>query len=210
MLRRIRTSLFHHLYHDLAWTYDLVAWVVSLGAWGAWIESSVEHIRGPAVLELGHGTGHLQRVLWGIPGLRPIGMDESAQMGRLARRRAVPPGRLCRGRAEQLPFGPGRFNSLVSTFPSEYVLNPRTLSEASRVLVPRGLLVVVSAAWINVPGFLCRFTARPLRARQRSSPDNSRLVDHLETLMRAAGFLPRSFRHSLGSTTVLVTVAEKL
>ena len=54
---------FRLLYHELAWTYDLVSRVVSLGQWRTWQRTALEHLaarRGDPILELAHGTGDLQ------------------------------------------------------------------------------------------------------------------------------------------------------
>src|SRR5690606_24508869 len=72
------------LYNQLAWTYDLVAWVVSVGRWNEWIETVRGYIKGPRVLELGHGPGHLQGSLLKQGGLAVYGLDLSAAMGRQA------------------------------------------------------------------------------------------------------------------------------
>ena len=37
---------FKLLYHQLAWSYDGVAWVVSLGAWRKWVESTLAFLLG--------------------------------------------------------------------------------------------------------------------------------------------------------------------
>ena len=54
---------FHLLYHPFAFTYDLVAAVVSFGQWKNWGQSILPFIDGTRILELGHGPGHLQRFL---------------------------------------------------------------------------------------------------------------------------------------------------
>ena len=108
---------------------------------------------------MGMGTGDLQPDLlekcfeaWGI--------DASAQMLRQAmgkmRRLGLPTERLLRTRSQSLPFPEGYFNSVVSTFPSEYIADPRTLSELSRVLAPGGRLVIVPGGWLKPRGAKAR------------------------------------------------------
>src|SRR5512137_187881 len=97
---------FHLLYHQFAFTYDAVAWLVSLGKWQAWGRTALGRVRGPRVLEVGHGPGHLLIAL-ARSGWRPIGIDLSPQMIHLAqqniRRAGVhAPQVQCRVRA--LPF----------------------------------------------------------------------------------------------------------
>ncbi len=60
--------------------------------------------------------------------------------------------RVCRARAQALPFPDSCFDSVVSTFPSDYIVEERTLIEVRRVLRPGGRLVVVPAGWLNPTG----------------------------------------------------------
>jgi ubiquinone/menaquinone biosynthesis C-methylase UbiE len=79
-------------------------------------------------------------------------LDESRFMLHQARRhlkkRAFPV-QLYRGYAQFLPFADGCFETVVATFPSEYILEPRTLDEVERVLVPGGRFVLLPSAWIT-------------------------------------------------------------
>lgn len=68
-------------------------------------------------------------------------------MLRIARRKLKRQGveaPLCRARAQDMPFQDGAFDSLVSTFPSSFILDPRAQREMVRVLAPGGRLVVVN------------------------------------------------------------------
>ncbi|MBK6646800.1 MAG: methyltransferase domain-containing protein [Anaerolineales bacterium] len=140
------------LYHPLAFTYDLVAWVVSFGKWNDWVLSIFPLIEGTRILELGHGPGHLQRFLLDR-GLSPVALDESTQMGRLAKRRLGGKHKLARGLAQSLPFPTDHFDTVVSTFPSEYIFEAETLAEIRRVLTPAGRLVILPVAFPS-NGFL--------------------------------------------------------
>ena len=53
---------------------------------------------------------------------------------------------LARGLTQALPFPNRTFNTIVSTFPSNYIFDPHTLHEISRVLLPGGKLVIVLSA----------------------------------------------------------------
>src|SRR5512143_2186632 len=86
LIRRLMRAVFYLLYHPFAFTYDLVAATVSLGRWKAWVFSILPYVEGTRLLELGHGPGHLQRILRDR-GLASVGLDESAPMGNLARKR---------------------------------------------------------------------------------------------------------------------------
>ncbi|MFZ5855450.1 MAG: class I SAM-dependent methyltransferase [Chloroflexota bacterium] len=150
LITRLLEFFFHHLYHGLAFTYDLVAWMVSFGHWIEWTKTVIPHIRGTRLLELGHGPGHLQRILRDL-GLGAFGLDESSQMSRLARQRLLQSGyahpNLTRGLGQALPFAAESFDSVVATFPAPYIAEAQTLSEARRVLRNGGRLIVLPAAW---------------------------------------------------------------
>ena len=149
---------FRLLYGKLAWTYDSVAWVVSLGEWRTWCETALDYVVGRAVLELGHGPGHMLCELK-RRGYHPIGLDASPQMGKLARDsldRAGYPSVVTNGRAQNLPFASGSFDSVLATFPTDYIFDPNTVAEVARVLAPDGCLVVILKAELVRPEPLCR------------------------------------------------------
>jgi len=164
-ITRFLRLFFQWLYHPLAFTYDLVAATVSFGRWNDWVREVLPYVRGTRVLEVGHGPGHLQQSLLDL-GLTPVGLDESAQMGHLAKARLLKNDytkiNLVRGLTQSLPFPNGYFDTVLSTFPSEYIFDPQTLSEVWRVLDNGGRLVVLPAAWPRNPllGWLFRVTGQ--------------------------------------------------
>ena len=165
LFTRFLRFFFQWLYHPLAFTYDLVAATVSFGRWNDWVREVLPYVRGTRVLEVGHGPGHLQQSLLDL-GLTPVGLDESAQMGHLAKARLLKNDytkiNLVRGLTQSLPFPNGHFDTVLSTFPSEYIFDPQTLSEVWRVLDNGGRLVVLPAAWPRNPllGWLFRVTGQ--------------------------------------------------
>jgi ubiquinone/menaquinone biosynthesis C-methylase UbiE len=150
LLQRFMRVFFNLLYHPFAFTYDLVAAAVSFGHWKDWVYSILPFIEGTRILELGHGPGHLQRTLLD-QSLVAVAMDESAPMGTLAKRRLGSSHKLTRALAQKIPFASEAFDSVVSTFPSEYIFDMQTLSEAHRVLRNNGRLIVLLAAWPKNP-----------------------------------------------------------
>jgi ubiquinone/menaquinone biosynthesis C-methylase UbiE len=145
--------LFHLLYNQLAWIYDGVSWVVSLGRWRRWQRAVIPRLTGKRVLEVAFGTGNLLIDL-AEAGYHTYGFELSPSMVRIARRKlkrrglAVP---LCRGRAQMLPFADESFDSVVVTFPTEFMFDPASLGEMSRVLRPGGRLVIVPGAYFHNP-----------------------------------------------------------
>jgi ubiquinone/menaquinone biosynthesis C-methylase UbiE len=96
-MRSFMRAFFHLLYHPFAFTYDIVAAVVSFGQWKNWGRSILPFISGTRILELGHGPAHLQRFLLTLKersgrdrNLTLFAIDESAQMGRIANAKANP------------------------------------------------------------------------------------------------------------------------
>ena len=153
---------FRLLYNELAFSYDLVSRIVSLGAWRCWQRTALRHLNvSPEdwVLELAHGTGNLQIDLQKAA-YRTIGFDLSPQMGRIARKKLLQkrlPVLLARGRAQQLPFAAGRFAAVIATFPTEFIIEDETLTEISRVLSDGGQLIVVASGVFTGRGMLQRF-----------------------------------------------------
>ena len=149
---------FDRFYREFAWTYDAVAAAVSAGRWSAWGRAALPYLHG-RVLELGCGTGALQRALAQRAATAPVGLDASAQMLNITSRklvRAGRPRRLVRALAQAQPFPHAAFDAIVATFPSDYIIDRATLAEARRVLRPGGQLVVVLAAAFDRDGTYAR------------------------------------------------------
>lgn len=139
---------FRLLYNEMAFTYDTVAWAVSMGQWRNWQRTALDHIDaapGATVLEIAHGTGNLQLDLH-AHGYHRIGIDLSRNMGRIARKKlarhhlSAP---LVQASGEALPFPANHFDAVVSTFPTPFIIQPDTLHEVYRVLKPGKWLVIV-------------------------------------------------------------------
>jgi ubiquinone/menaquinone biosynthesis C-methylase UbiE len=200
-------TFFDLLYHQFAWSYDLVAAVVSLGMWKDWVLSIVPEVGTGRALELGQGPGHLQAAL-SQSGTPVIGLDESKQMGRLAKRRLRRlglPSQLVNGDAQTLPFPNASFQQVIATFPSEYIANPETLKEIYRVLQPEGNLLVLPVAWITGRGRLHRAAAWLFRVTGQAGEWDDRYTQPL----RKAGFAVRVKRKKLRFSMALILEATK-
>lgn len=205
---RLLRIFFHWLYHPLAWAYDFIAAVVSIGRWNEWIMTVLPLIEGTRVLELGHGPGHLQRRLLDL-GRCAVGVDESPQMSRLAARRLRQAGReqinLTRARAQSLPFPADAFDTVVSTFPAEYIFDARTLSEANRVLHNGGRLIVLPVAWPKH-----RLLSWLYRVTGESPSEATEIVKKkISAPVFEAGFAVKTEAIEVKSGILLVIVAEK-
>lgn len=152
---------FRLLYNEMAFTYDSVSKVVSLGAWRCWQRAALKHLHvsaGARILELAHGTGDLQLDLFAA-GYKPIGYDLSPYMGRITRRKLGRQGlqpRLIRGKVQQLPFKTGTFDAIICTFPTDFIVERQTLAEARRVLRPGGSFIIVMNGAFTGKGLIVR------------------------------------------------------
>jgi ubiquinone/menaquinone biosynthesis C-methylase UbiE len=127
------------------------------------------------VLDLGCGTAQLTADLAArFPGAHVVGLDLSADMLAVARRRLAGPS-LLRANVYALPLADGVLDLVTSTISYHWYLEPaRALAEVRRVLRPGGRFVLATMA-------TRRF--RLALAHQRLAP----AADHLADL-RAAGF----------------------
>lgn len=225
-MKTLLRFVFHLLYHQFAFTYDWVAATVSLGRWKDWVLSVIPFIHGRRILEIGHGPGHLQCSLLNR-NLLAFGIDASPQMGRLATRNlrhffhsksnttqnqnsAYAQVNLTRGISQYLPFATESFDTLVATFPSEYIFDPKTLAEARRVLSPEGRLVIVPGATILGRGILDRAMALLFRVTGETPPDLPEILhQRTKAPFVKAGFDVQIHELSIRSSIVFLILAIK-
>lgn len=205
LINHFMRGFFHLLYHRFAFTYDLVAATVSFGRWNDWTKAVLPLIKGDRILELGHGPAHLQRILLDL-NLDSVAMDESAQMGLIAKRRLGIHGKLTRALAQKMPFAAESFDTVVATFPAEYIFDRQALSEAQRVLRSSGRFIVLLAAWPKSPllAWLFKVTSQ--------SPDGT----HESIKSKTSEFLARAKFNALDveivevkSDSLLIVIAKK-
>ena len=219
LVKTLLRFFFRLLYHQFAFTYDLVAAVVSFNRWKDWVMSVIPFIEGMRVLEIGHGPGHLQRVLRSR-GLVAVGIDESAQMGRLAKRElrrdtlssqsAYTQINLTRGVAQTLPYPNETFDTIVATFPAEYIFDPKTLVEAERVLAPGGRFVILPGAVITGRGVLDRWLAWVFRITGETPPNLSEILrERTKAPFAKAGFQVETHEIDAKSSLVFIVVGIK-
>ena len=203
----------YRLYDELAWAYDLVSWVVSLGRWSSWRLSALDFIAGQRVLEIGFGTGELLSEMVGR-GVDPVGLDVSPAMHSVAARKLARRGLdipTVGGLAQAMPFPDESFDSIVSTFPADYILDSATLCETARVLsapdlstgaVGGRLVVVGLVVWIDMPVWQ--------RAMQfLFGVQGGSVLDQFAGLAQAAGLHVDILERGPGRIRVPVVVAER-
>jgi ubiquinone/menaquinone biosynthesis C-methylase UbiE len=199
---------FYLLYNSFAWSYDLVAWVASLGRWKSWVMTTLPELEGPRVLEIGHGPGHLQKALKGKV-VSAVGIDLSVQMGKIAKKHLTRAGHsalLVRAEAQKLPFKGEAFDQIVATFPSEYIAEAESLKAVHRVLIAGGRFVVLPVAWIRGQSALERAMAALFRVTGQANEWNGQL----SRLLAGAGFTVVEERVRLKGSEALLLKAKKV
>lgn len=202
---------FRLLYNELAFTYDLVSYIVSLGAWRCWQRSALTYLPESTeglVLELAHGTGNLQIDLH-ARGYRTIGYDLSGAMGRIARNKLKDrgiPARLVRGKAQQLPFPNGQFSAVITTFPTDFITSSDTLHEVQRVLRSDGQLIIVPTALLTGSGIFARLLEWLYRITGQRGEAGWRIAPFFEEYH----FNARVSEHKCPHSRVEVIVAQKM
>jgi len=147
---RVLGGLFGLLYRN-RYLYWFASTVPFAGQWRVWQRLALPRIRGTRVLEIGCGPGKLLADMVRA-GYTCAAIDRSPQMVAAARDelrrqrlsdRETP---ISQGDVQHLPFLSQSFDTVVSTFPTEYIYQPAALREVARVLRPGGRLVVVLGA----------------------------------------------------------------
>ena len=232
-MKFILRLFFRLLYHQFAFTYDLVAAAVSFNRWKDWVISVIPFIEGNRILEIGHGPGHLQRILLTLRhssgqarNLVAVGIDESAQMGHLAKRNltrrsssqssqpaSIPYSsplaytqiNLARGIGQHLPFRNESFDTVVATFPTEYITDPGTLAEVKRCLSNEGRFIVLPVAWPKN-----RFLDWLFKITSQSPTEAMEVVkSRLREPFVHAGFKTEIQTVDVQSSTLLIVLATK-
>ena len=212
-LYSVPRRFFALFYHQLAIAYDAITWMISMGMWPVWINVTLRFLTGPRILELGHGTGHLQ-VAMAKENYHVYGIDESLTMVRLARQRLIRIGRssnLARARGEALPFPDASFEEVVATFPAEYIHHEDTIREIHRVLCQGGKLIILHFSWLTNRQFPYSLMAWIYRLVGQA-PQSREQFDHQKfcTPFQTAGFDVEIRVIEIGSSGLLFILGEKL
>jgi ubiquinone/menaquinone biosynthesis C-methylase UbiE len=154
---RLRRWLFETLYKN-RYLYRFASTVPFAGQWRAWQRLVLPRIRGLDVLELGCGLGDLLADMLEA-GYHCVAIEQSPEMvdaarKTLRRRQVGRAGQVIQGSAQSLPFSDHSFDTVVSTFPTEYIYDDQVIAEVARVLRPGGRLIVIEGANLLPVGIL--------------------------------------------------------
>ncbi|HLZ59460.1 MAG TPA: class I SAM-dependent methyltransferase [Ktedonosporobacter sp.] len=157
MTPRLRKWLFETLYKN-RYLYRFASTVPFAGQWRIWQRLVLPRIHGMDVLELGCGLGDLLADML-QDGYHCRAIEHSPEMvdaarSTLKRRKLGSESLIVQGSAQHLPFKDTSFDTVVSTFPSEYIYDPNTISEVARVLRHGGRVIVIEGANLLPIGFL--------------------------------------------------------
>ncbi len=157
MTPNLRKLLFETLYKN-RYLYRFASTVPFAGQWRIWQRLVLPRIVGTDVLELGCGLGDLFVDMLNA-GYTCRAVEHSPQMVAAARdtlrkRKIGQTAWIMQGSALQLPFSERSFDTIISTFPSEYIYDPNTIAEVERVLRPGGRIIIIEGANLLPVGFL--------------------------------------------------------
>lgn len=140
-----RTASVRDMFDRIAARYDLMNSVVSLGMDAGWRRKAVASLqlsRGSVVLDIACGTGALSEELQRA-GMMPVGVDIAEQMLRHSALRRADKA-LVIGDCLRLPVGDASAQGVICGFALRHFVQMKPLlSEAARVLVPHGRLVLL-------------------------------------------------------------------
>ncbi|GHO43791.1 class I SAM-dependent methyltransferase [Ktedonospora formicarum] len=153
----LQKALFETLYRN-RYLYRFASTVPFAGQWRIWQRLIISRIQGHDVLELGCGLGDLLADMLEV-GYACHAVEHSPEMVAAARdtlrkRHVGSESLVIQGTSQALPFSDASFDTVVSTFPSEYIHDPNTIAEVSRVLRPGGRLIVIEGANLLPVGLL--------------------------------------------------------
>jgi ubiquinone/menaquinone biosynthesis C-methylase UbiE len=124
------------------------------------------------------------------------------------------PVNIVQAKSQHIPFPEGYFDKLVATFPSDYLFDPESLSQAWRVLNNSGELIILPAAWITGKVWMDKLAAWIFRVTGQSPivellQENDDAIFPI-SILNELGFIIRKEFIELQSSKVILIHAEKV
>jgi ubiquinone/menaquinone biosynthesis C-methylase UbiE len=107
-----------------------------------------------------------------------------------------------------LPFRSSYFNTVIATFPTEYIAEPAAIAEIYRVLATGGKLVILLSAWITGGSLLDRSLAGLFRITGQTRPVEE-TGQHTIQRLKNSGLNAHFEWLDLPSSRLLLLIAEK-
>jgi ubiquinone/menaquinone biosynthesis C-methylase UbiE len=212
-LARTYYWLADRLYNELAWIYDPVSWLVSLGNWDTVRKWALDYLVGSCVLEVGFGTGELLLEM-ARRNIQVVGLDPSAAMHRQASnkfRRAGVRIPTVRGFIQRMPFSNNSFDTIIATYPAGYIFDPASWNEVARILRSGGTaLARTGGGRFIVVGIGISSAKKPFPSETHflfGLPIED-LLAHFKGLAQSAGLDLQVVMRPLGAVEVPILIAE--
>jgi len=117
---------------------------------------------------------------------------------------------LTRGVGQHLPFSDESFDSIVATFPSEYITNPDTLAEVERCLIHSGRFIVLPVAMLTGRGIQDRVMSLVFRVTHQVPEDPIYIFSKkFQRPFVEAGFQVEVRQVEVKSSLLLIVIATK-
>ena len=116
---------------------------------------------------------------------------------------------ITRGLAQEIPFSDHSFDTVVATFPSEYIFDSLSLACIGRILNPKGKLVVLMSAWITGGSLPDRLAAGLFRVTGQVQGEPGSIPANIQKLFRQSGYVLQKEIIPLEGSKVLLLIATK-
>lgn len=206
------------LYNQFAFSYDAVSWLVSLGLWQEWQRAAISYLQGPKVLEIAHGPGHML-IAMKQAGYEVTGTDLSSHMLQLAQNRVGPHFPIVRSMVQKLPFQENTFDSVVSTFPSDFILEQSSLKSVNHVIKPGGRFIIVPFAQLKGTNPYTQFIkwlyvitshrSQPITENERKNSLELARTTQIKSIFHSAGFKLKIKKVVVKNSEVTLFLAQK-